>query len=88
MPEFISAVGGGVNWLLSLVPGALGTAAVTLLMRPKALLQLMVAITVPFSSSQTRRKYLEALSVVNGGELPPEADPSKKKNKKGKKRGK
>jgi len=81
MSDFISAVGGGVDWVLTLWPGALGTAATTLLVRPKALLQLMIVFTAPFSSSRTHRRYLEALSVVNGGELPPEADPPKKQGK-------
>lgn len=86
MPDF-SAIGGGVDWVLTLWPGALGAAATTLLIRPKALLQLMVVATIHFSSSRTHRRYLEALSVVNGGELPPQADPPKKKSGKGKGRG-
>jgi hypothetical protein len=70
MFDVISAVGGGEN-VLTLVLGALATGAGSMLVRPKALLGFLVAVTAPFPGTRTHRRYLEAFAVAHGVGLPP-----------------
>jgi hypothetical protein len=79
MLEIISAVGGGV----------VTTGVVTVLVRPKALLTLLVAMTAPFPGSRLYQRYSDALAVVHGVQPAPdrEAKPALAKGK-NKRRGK
>lgn len=74
MLEIISAVGGGV----------ITTGIVTMLVRPKALLALLVALTAPFPGSRLYQRYSNALAVVHGVQPAPatEAKPALPKDKK------
>jgi hypothetical protein len=60
MSEIISAVGGGA------IVSAILTAVVTMLVRPKALLALLVVVTAPFPGSRLYQRYSAALAVVHG----------------------
>ena len=65
------------------------TGIVTVLVRPKAFLALLVAVTAPFPGSRLYQRYSDALSVVHGVQPAPptEAKPALPKGK-NKQRGK
>lgn len=86
MSEIISAMGGGVNWLGTLGVGGVVTGVLTLLLRPKTLLALLVAITAPFPG-RAHARYERALAIAHGMEPPmPEPDKAQPKRKRKRKR--
>ena len=60
MSEIISAVGGGA------IVSAILTAGVSMVVRPKALLAVLVVVTAPFPGSRLYQRYSDALAVVHG----------------------
>lgn len=82
MLDFISTVGGGVNW--ATVLGSAGAGALSFLVRPKALFALLVALTALRPESPIHKRYLHALAIVHGAQPadPPTETPSLKKKKK------
>lgn len=60
MSEIISTVGGGA------IVSAILTGVLTMLVRPKALLALLVVVIAPFPGSRLYRRYSDALAVVHG----------------------
>lgn len=64
MSEFISTLKGGVD-LVTLL-GAAGVGICALLLRPKAFLAVLVALSAPFPGSRLYKRYRDALALVHG----------------------